>query len=169
MLVPPGAQAGVFNFAFQQGDNNYGTQATGTLTTTDSPGSGSQTITDISGNWTIYIGGTPTVRNITGLFVPDTSYSSDDLLYLNGGPYLDTMGMTFKLDSASGGDDFQGDVNISYLNGTYVEPIEIGANAGTFQLSPALAATPEPVALLPLAFGLLACAFLYIRKFRSSI
>ncbi len=161
-FFPVAAHADTFDFTFIFGDvTNVATVTSAVLTTTDTPVGGAYTITGITGSYDFYIGGALDVsRSIAGLFIPDTSYSADDLLYLNGGPYLDISGLTFTLAGGKyGGDDFDGHVNIYYSseNKGYYEPIEITSNPGTLTVSPASSAVPEPA-----SFGLAALAGLGI-------
>ena len=148
------ANANTFSFSYQLGNENFGVSASGTLTTTDTPINGAYTITGITGSRTVSFEGTPdATQAITGLLQPDTAYGSTDLLYTDA-PYLDDSGFTYTLQSGSVGDDFNGDVNFSYFNGAYQEPIEGLAHSGSFTLTSA-SDTPEPA-----SFGLLASAVL---------
>ncbi len=59
-----------------------------------------------------------------------------------------------------------GDVNISYYNGAYVEPIEgFSQTAGTFTLSPV--GVPEPATLAVFGAGLLGLAAMRRRTARA--
>jgi hypothetical protein len=169
-LVPLAAHADTFDFNFQRVDTNgNGTTATGTLTTTGTPGDGIQTITGINGTYNLFLGNSLLFSEaITGVPQPDNAYGADDLLYLNGGPYLDDTGFTFTVNG--GGDDFAGDVNIAYFNGAYYEPIEITTAPGTFTVSP-VSSTPEPpsLVLLGCATLLLSGVFRYRRTLQPGI
>lgn len=167
-LFPVAANADTFDLSFVFGDvNNDATVTSAVLTTTDTEVGGAYTITGITGTYSLYLGGTLDVsRNIAGLFVPDTSYSADDLLYMNGGPYLDVAGLTFTLQGgAYGGDDFLGDVNIYYYNGAYYEPIEITTAPGTLTVTPASSAVPEPASF---GFAAIAFAVFVFRRYRRA-
>ncbi len=168
-LFPVAANAGTFDFSFVFGDvTNVATVTSAVLTTTDTPVGGAYTITGITGSYDFYIAGTVNVsRQIAGLLIPDTSYSADDLLYLNGGPHLDVSGLTFTLaGGAYGGDDFLGDVNIYYdsYNKGYYEPIEIATGPGTLTVTPASSSAPEPA-----SFSLAALAGLTVLGFRRRL
>jgi hypothetical protein len=162
------ARAQTFDFSYYLPgfDSSTYIQASGTLTLGGASGGGYQ-IAGITGSRDFVLEGMDNVQAITGLLQPDTAYQADDLVYLTpGGPYLDLYGITFTLAGGYGGDDFAGDVNISYYNGAYVEPIEgFSQTAGTFTLSPV--GVPEPATLAVFGAGMLGLAAMRRRTARA--
>jgi hypothetical protein len=152
-ILPPAARADNFNFNYVQGDTSgIATATSAVITTAPTATPGVEQITAITGTYSIYLGGTPATDNIVGLFTPDTSYQADDLLYLNGGPYLDEFGLTFTLQNFAG-DDLGHHVNIAYDTSPspgYYEPVEFAQGPGTLTLN---STAPEPA-----SFGLVALA-----------
>jgi hypothetical protein len=146
------AQSATYDFTYTLPgfDSSTYVTASGTITTSGPMVDGGYQITGITGTRDFVIEGSDNIQAITGLLQPDTAYSADDLLFLNGGAYFDEYGITFTLAGGYGGDDFAGDVNLSYYNG-YVEPLE-GTSAGVFTLTPV--DLPEPGSVALVAAGL---------------
>ena len=89
---------------------------------------------------------------VTGLLYPDLACGADDLLFIDGGAYLDTSGFTFTV--AGPGSDFAGDVNIALLlssdatDDPYTTPYEIpGSPSGTLSVTPVGVAEPASAGL----------------------
>ena len=152
------AHAQSFNFYYTQGSPDFlGVTESGVLTTQATSIPGEYQITGITGEQVFYAFGTPTEEAITGLLFPDTAYSADDLLFLNGGPYLDIYGFTFTVDGF--GADGAGDVNIALVesdDGTmypYTTPYEILDPYGSLLITP-VSPVPEPASYTLLLAGL---------------
>ena len=167
-LLPIGAYADTFGFSYQRIDQfGNGDTASGTLVTTDNPGGGIETITNIlNGTFDFYLGGALlTQEQITGVPMPDSTYpTADDLLYLNGGPYLDSYGLAFSVYNPTY--NSSGDQIIYYYNGGYWDANEIATVPGTFTLD---TAAPEPASLaLAGIAGLLMFGFHRYRRMRQA-
>ena len=153
------ARAQSFDFYYSQGSQEaFGLTESGVLTTQATSIPGEYQITGVTGEQVFYAFGAGTENAITGLPMPDTAYGADDLLFLNGGPYLDTSGFTFTVDGP--GADGAGDVNIALLassDGTmypYTTPYEVPfAPAGTLTITPA-SPVPESASYTLLLAGL---------------
>ena len=157
VLTGARAQTVTYDFNFDQGSGG-GIEVTesGTLTATATNVANEYQITGITGQQVFTIGGVQQAPEaILGLLSPDTAYGADDLLFLDGGPLLDTSGFTFIVDGP--GSDFAGDVNIALFSGTapytYTTPYEIGDPNGTFTVTPVDAPEPASVALLLTGLG----------------
>ena len=145
------ARAAVFDFSYNlpSFSPDLSVSASGTLTTSDVVVNGGYAITGITGSRTFDLFGTPIVQAITGLLSPDTAYNSSNVLFLQPASFANTS-FTYALAGGAGGDDFQGDVNLSYFDGSafgrasgFVEPLE-GFSPGTLTIAPVSNAVPEP-------------------------
>ena len=164
-LTIPAARARTFDFSYTLPGFDAATYVTasGVLTTSDAAASGGYSITGITGSRSFVLDGVGTSQVITGLLSPDVAYGASNEIF-PGVAVLNQTNFTYTLAGGFGGDDFAGDVNLSYFDGTasgqpsgFEEPLE-GFGPGTLTITPAAngSAVPEPASLAMLGAALLA-------------